>query len=144
MPAAWVRKQLHLDVRSWQVRSDSPILQRGDKKRAKAKNQNKHLSGVSDHVWSVVAFLANLTRPETEQCSWCACAHFGESARNGSLVGRMTLELVATHIISRLTAERSATPIADSRRPGKTRGLQQRTHRMYRFTIRGGQLARTG
>lgn len=54
-----------------------------NKKRAKAKNQNKHLSGVSDHVWSVVAFLANLTRPETEQCSWCACAHFGESARNG-------------------------------------------------------------
>lgn len=40
-----------------------------NKKRAKAKTQNKHLRGVSDHVWSVVAHLANLTRPETEQCS---------------------------------------------------------------------------
>lgn len=44
-----------------------------NKKRTKAKTQNKHLSGVSDHVWSEVAFLANLSRPETEQCS-SACA----------------------------------------------------------------------
>lgn len=44
-----------------------------NKKRAKAKTQNKHLNGVSDRVWSEMAFLANLTRPETEQCS-SACA----------------------------------------------------------------------
>lgn len=36
MPAAWVRKQLHLDVRSWQVRSDSPILRRGEQKKSKS------------------------------------------------------------------------------------------------------------
>lgn len=61
-----------------------------------------------------------------------------------SLVGCMALELVATHIISRLTAERAAIPIVDSRRLGKTRVLQLRTHRMYKSTTRGGQLARTG
>ena len=89
MPAAWVRKQPHLGLRSWQVRSDSPILPCGEQeKRAKAKPQNKPLSGVSDHVWSEVAFLANLTRPETEQGS-SDCAHLSESARNSIQCSRM-------------------------------------------------------
>lgn len=60
-----------------------------NKKRAKAKPLNKHLSGVSHHVWSEVAFLANLTRPETEQFPRRSCADFGESARNGIQSSRM-------------------------------------------------------
>lgn len=43
MPAAWVRKQSHLDLRSWQIRSDSPILPHGEQKKSKSENPKQAL-----------------------------------------------------------------------------------------------------
>lgn len=70
-----------------------------NKKRAKAKTSNKHLSGVSDHVWSEVAFLANLTttRDRTMLLGVRALISARVHGTVSSLVGCMTLELVATH-----------------------------------------------